>query len=42
MLTRAMIWDSFYQMMKDAVITSRHFINIVLKNIENEKSDAIL
>lgn len=40
-LSRTLIWRSFFEMVKDAKITSRDFIDFVVKNISNEKSDSI-
>jgi aminopeptidase N len=40
-LSRTLIWRSFFDMVKDAKITSRDYINFVVKNITQEKSDSI-
>lgn len=40
-LTRTLIWRSFFDMVKDAKITSKDYIDFVLKNIAVEKSDSI-
>lgn len=40
-LSRTLIWRSFFEMVKDAQITSADLIQFVIKNIANEKSDSI-
>lgn len=40
-LSRTLVWRSFFDMVKDAKITSRDYLNFVVKNIEREKSDSI-
>jgi aminopeptidase N len=40
-LSRALVWKSFYNMLIDSKITSKEFIDFILKNISNEKSDSI-
>lgn len=40
-LSRTLIWRSFFDMVKDAKITSIQYIDFVLKNIGTEVSDSI-
>lgn len=40
-LSRTLVWRSFFDMVKDAKITSRDYLNFVVKNIGQEKSDSI-
>ena len=40
-LSRTLIWRSYYEMVKDAIIPSDKFISIFIKNIFNEPSDSI-
>lgn len=40
-LSRTLVWRSFFDMVKDAKITSRDYLGFVVKNIGQEKSDSI-
>lgn len=40
-LTRTLIWRSFYEMLKDAKITSIEYLNFIEQNLGKEVSDSI-
>ena len=40
-LSRTLIWRSFFDMLKDAQITSTQYIEVFTKNITKEESDSI-
>ncbi len=41
-LLRAMVWRTYYEMVRDCKITSKKYCEFIIKNIEYEQSDPIL
>jgi aminopeptidase N len=40
-LSRTLIWRSFFEMVKDAKMRADKFVDIIIKSLANEASDAI-